>query len=231
MLGDHREELKAAQQGRKQYPELLSTLFYEARALAALGNIKQVNSRLDESLTLPPQRNWNPGGVMVYAGNALRAHGHKEASLQAFDRAIQWVKSRPEQEQKNRDTRGLLGYALYGGERWSEAQTLYMSLNAEFPDSITYLGYLGTIAARLGNRDKALGISDELKNIDQPYLFGSNTFWRARIAALLGEKEQAMVLLRDALAQGASHGSLYLNMDLELLSDYPPFQELIKPKG
>ena len=70
-----------------------------------------------------------------------------------------------------------------------------------------------------------------MKNFERPYLFGGNTFWRARIAVLLGEKEQALVLLRDALGQGTAYGSLYLNMDLEPLSDYPPFQELIKPKG
>jgi tetratricopeptide (TPR) repeat protein len=231
MLGNHRDELKAAQQSRRQYPEFLSTLYYEVRALAALGKIDAVKSRLDESLTLPQQRNWNPGKVMALAGNFLRAHGHREASLQALDRAIRWVESRPEEEQKDRDTRDLLGYALYRAERWPEAQALYQSLHEEFPDNINYLGYLGTIAARLENREKALSISDELKNIERPYLFGSNTFWRARIVVLLGEKEKAMVLLRDALAQGTSYGSLYLNMDLEPLSDYPPFQELIKPKG
>jgi len=231
MLGNHGDELKAAQQGRKQYPELLSTLYYEVRALAALGRIKKVNSRLDESLTLPPQRNWNPGKVMAYAGNVLRAYGYTEASLDILDRAIQWVESRPDEEQKDRDIKDLLGYALYRAERWQEAQAQYQSLYKEFSESISYLGYLGAIAARLGNREKALGISDELKNIDRAYLRGSHTFCRARIAALLGEKEQAMVLLRDALAQGASYESLYTNMDLESLSYYPPFQELIKPKG
>jgi tetratricopeptide (TPR) repeat protein len=231
MLGNHKNELKAAKQGRKQHLELLSTLWYEVRALAALGKIKEVNSRLDESLTLPPQRGWNPAWVMAYAGNALRAYGHNQESLKAYERAIQWVESRPEEEQKDPDIRDLLGYAFYGSEKWPEAQILYQSLHEEFPDSITYQGRLGTTAARLGNRENAMRISENLKNIERSYLFGSHTFWRTRIVALLGEKEQAMVLLRDALAQGVSYGSLYLNMDLEPLSDYPPFQELIKPKG
>ena len=62
--------------------------------------------------------------------------------------------------------------------------------------------------------------------------------WRARIAAILGEKELAMRLLQEALEQGVNCqyrwlGRPYIhpNMDLEPLCDYPPFQELIKPKG
>ncbi len=231
MLGNHEDELKAAQQGRRQSPELLSTHWYEVRALAALGKIEEVNSRLDESLTFPPQRGWNPAWVMAYAGNELRAHGYKASALQAFERAILWVENRPEEEKKNRSLQSLLGYVQYGAERWQEAQNIYQSLHDQFPDSMTYQGYLGAIAARLGNREKALSISEELKNIERPYLFGNNTYWRACIASLLGAKEQAMVLLRDSLAQGVSYGRLHADMDLEPLSDYPPFKELIKPKG
>ena len=57
------------------------------------------------------------------------------------------------------------------------------------------------------------------------------------IAALLGEKELAVRLLQEALSQGVLYqlqlGLYYIhpNMDLEPLYDYPPFQELIKPKG
>ena len=231
MLGNHEEELKAAQQGRKQSPEFLSNLWYEVRALAALGKIEEVNSRLDESLTLPPQRGWNPAWVMAYAGDELKAQGYKEAALQALERAIRWVENRSEEEKKDQSLRDLWAYALYGAERWEEAKNIYQSLHEEVPDSVTYQGYLGTIAARLGNREEALRISEELKNIERPYLFGNQTYWRACIAALLGEKEQAMVFLRDALAQGVSYGRLYGDMDLEPLLDYPPFKELIKPKG
>ena len=74
-------------------------------------------------------------------------------------------------------------------------------------------------------------ISGELRDIDRPYMFGNHTYWRACIAALLGEKEEAMNLLREALAQGVSYTRLHPDMDLEPLWDYPPFQELIKPKG
>jgi hypothetical protein len=33
-------------------------------------------------------------------------------------------------------------------------------------------------------------------------MWGNHNYWRACIAALLGEREQAVTLLREALAQG-----------------------------
>jgi serine/threonine protein kinase/tetratricopeptide (TPR) repeat protein len=231
MLGNHEDELKAAQQGRKQYREFLSSLWYEVRALIALGRIEDVSKRLDESLTLPPQRGWNPGEVMSAAGQYLRVHGYKEASLQMLDRAVKWFESRPKEESETRIHRSSLARALYIAERWEEAQALYGALHEEFPDIVDYLGHLGTLAARMGDREKALRVFDQLEDIKRPYLFGNNTYWRARIAALQGEKENAMRLLRDALGQGVSYRRLDTDMDLEPLFDYPPFKELIEPKG
>ena len=87
------------------------------------------------------------------------------------------------------------------------------------------------MAARRGDKSEALKISDELKNINKPYLFGNHTYWRACIAALLGESRQAVALLNEAFAQGQYFGaSVLCDMDLELLRNYKPFQELLRPK-
>ena len=66
------------------------------------------------------------------------------------------------------------------------------------------------------------------------------SFRSACIIALLGDKERATALLRDAVAQGSGtedepdsygYGFIYRHsMDLESLRGYPPFDELIKPK-
>ena len=63
-----------------------------------------------------------------------------------------------------------------------------------------------------------------------PYIWGNHTYWGARIASLLGEKERAVMMLREALSQGRWYTQLHADMDLEPLRDYPPFQELVKPK-
>ena len=75
---------------------------------------------------------------------------------------------------------------------------------------------------RRGDKEEALRISKELKDIERPYLFGEHTYWRACIA----------LLLRESFAQGKEYGVfLHRDMDLEPLRNYKPFQELLRPKG
>jgi len=231
MLGNHKQELKAARQSRKQFPELLSALWYEVRALAALGKIKEVNDCIDKCLTLPAQTNWNHGQVMLLGGLELREHGYREASLDMLERAIGWFKTKLREEADSQSHRHGLGRALYASEKWAEAQSIYKTLHSEFPKNMDYLGYLGVIAARRGENEEAQKIGTQLKNREDKYLFGNHTYWRACIAALLGKKERAVLLLRESLSQGRSYHQLYPDMNLELLRDFPPFKELIRPKG
>jgi tetratricopeptide (TPR) repeat protein len=231
MLGNHKKELKAARKGRKQHPVRLEVVLYEARALAALGRIKKINSLIDESLTLPPQEE-KPFQIMLETGQELRAHGHKEASLQVLGRALKWFESRPAEESGSRSHRYGLARVLYEAERWEEAQRVFEGLYEEFSNGINYLGYLGSIAARKGDKEEALRISTLLENSgDDDFRGRFSYFHRACIAALLGEKDSAVRLLREALDKGWIYDWLHPVMDLEPLRDYEPFKELMKPKG
>jgi hypothetical protein len=91
---------------------------------------------------------------------------------------------------------------------------------------------LGLLAARKGNLKEARKISDELKKMSRPYLFGRHTYWCTRIASLLGKKQRAVELLRESFAQGNRYGTyLHQIIDVEPLKDYPPFKELMRPRG
>ncbi|MCI0698147.1 protein kinase [candidate division KSB1 bacterium] len=231
-LGDHRQELKAAQHGRRQYPDMLRILAYEARALAALGRIEEGNERLDEGLALPPQGEWTPTRVMEQTAAELREHGHRQAAFAVLDRAISWYQNRPSKEAATASHRYGLGRTLYMAERWEEAQALFEKLAVEDSSHIDYQGHLGTIAARRGEVERARRIAEQLQRLQRPYLSGNHTYWRAKIAALSGERERAVTLLREAFAQGYNYGAhVSRDMDLESMRDYPPFQELMKPKG
>ena len=126
--------------------------------------------------------------------------------------------------------------ALYESERWDEADALFKELSAEFLTSVTYRGYVGVTAARRGDVEAANEIDAQLLSVDRPYLLGFNTYWRSRIAAVLGDREHAVSLLREALAAGQrQYGGnqywIHAVMDFESLVDYPQFQELVRPKG
>ena len=76
-----------------------------------------------------------------------------------------------------------------------------------------------------------------LGSIQRPF-FGQPTLWRARIAALLGERDSAVGFLRDAISQGLmpldlTQGLgypmlLHRDMDFESLREYQPYLDLIR---
>ena len=231
-LGEHEKELEIAKLARKRFPNSFEPLEYEVRALAALGKIEEVRKLIEESLTLTkPSTAGTPGGIMRTAGVELRAHGYADAATTSFDQAIEWYRSRPAEELDSLFRYGY-GLTLYYARRWEEAKSIFEEYAKEAPDNIEYQGYLGCIAARQGDREKALKASEWLKNLKQPYLRGKHTYYRACIAAILGEKDQAVTLLKESFLQGYTYGlHLHSDFEFESLWDYPPFKELLKPKG
>jgi tetratricopeptide (TPR) repeat protein len=238
LLGDHKKELKEARKGRKQYPDKRIMVILEFRALAALGRIEELNESLDEYMASPQAASDPPTGLWLWTGLELRAHGHREASLEVFRQALQWIESLRGEEVKVW-RRFWVSQYLYASERWEEAREIYEDLYREDPNNIGRLTILGCLAARRGDREEALRISSLLEADKEPYRFGRTAFYRARIAALLGEKELAVNLLKEALAQGVVYiyllnpvrAFIHPMMDFEPLYDYLPFQELMKPKG
>ena len=174
----------------------------------------------------------NPGnlGNMYYSVCLeLRAHGFGDAATEMFDRVIRWVRALPADEFDSQG--GGLKYALIAAGRWDEARSEFEVLLETSPDNIEYLGGLGVIAAGDGAPDRARNFSNRLAAIDRPYLFGAHTLWQARIAAMLGERDEAVRLLRRAFDERVSHG-LWTHRDIyfESLRGYEPFEALIRPR-
>jgi serine/threonine-protein kinase len=231
MLGNYKRELKEALRGREQFPESLRLLANEVDALAALGRTRDLQTLFEESKTLPPMSGYSPGDIMLRAGRELRAHGFREDASRTSEQALEWFESRPEQEKASRMNRYGRARTLYVLERWGEAKALFMGLHSDVPGYINYFGYLGAAAAHEGEKEEALQISKELEEDKRPYLYGNPTYWRARTAAILGDKEAAVNLLRQATKEGYYYSSIHPTEDFESLADYPPYIQLMKPKG
>jgi tetratricopeptide (TPR) repeat protein len=104
----------------------------------------------------------------------------------------------------------------------------------EAPDSLFYQGAYATVLLHCGgSRAEAMKIADALAKVERPYLYGSHLYNRARILAMLGDREGAVRALQEAFAQGYDWNGLemHLSNDWNLIRDYPPFIELMKPKG
>ncbi len=217
MLGDYRGELKASRRGLLLFPDRGYLIRGVVRASAALGRFDELNDILSEK---PAQI-----GLMQVAALELRAHGYSQESEELLERVIQWYKA-----QEPIDRPGL-AWVLYAAERFEEARTLYQELATEYPKDLENSGYLGAIAARLGEREEALRISRWLAEVGNEHIGGYHTYRRACIAAQLGDLDVAMGLLNEARDQGYfTIYSFHRDIDLEPLRDHPGFQEFIPPE-
>jgi tetratricopeptide (TPR) repeat protein len=237
MLGDDRQALEVGQRARRLYPQRLSALYFEALSLATLGRVDELAELLDQGQALSAQPGPTLAGVMTGTALELRAHGQPEAARQLLGRAIRLYETSAA-EAGDSLVSGDHMFALYEAERWDEVErageALLRALPTAWPLPTAWrvrAGF-GLLAARRGDRDQAEQVSAWLRDLDRPYLFGRHTVLRARIAAVLGEHERAVNLLKEAFAQGSSYGAIWhLYLDFASLQDYPPFQELMRPKG
>ena len=229
MLGDYEEELQAAREGMQRFPESEGYLWREARAWAALGRLDEVAADLEAMRSMYSRETLGDyfGLVAVF----LRTHGHRDRAEEIFDETIEWFRSRPQDAER---IRAGLAYWLYQAERWNDAQRLYDELAQEYPENSQYLAGLGRLAARRGDTTGALTVSEELRRFESPHPIGQRTMDRARIAALLGDAERATTLLGQAIEQSPQWGLhifVHSDIDFDSVRDYPPWQELMRPKG
>jgi tetratricopeptide (TPR) repeat protein len=231
LLGRHEEELRVAITAKKIFPSALATRADEMYALAALGRIDDLRRAADDLLSLGQSPSAGTlGGALRTVANELRTHGHRAESTELAMRGIARYRGRPQDVQQRENIRSGLAQALYVVEQWEDAAKIVVTLLNEHRDNPVYVGLAGAIAARMGNRDAALKHSAALARM--PADGGVASLLRAQIAAVLGDKQAAMDLLRDAAAQGYPYSlTLHQNVDFESLRGYAPFDEFMRPKG
>jgi len=249
-LGDYRNELRIARDLTRRDPNRLASINLEIHALAGLGKASDVLDRVAQAWSLPPDPLMlyrlgrlttgrpvlvNTAGRLCYeAALELQAHGHPDAAREAADRAVTWYHAQRAEDQSQPEYRYSLARSLELVGRYEEADSLMQGLAAEDSSNVDYQGTLGVLAARRGEGARAQRTDQALAASSVPFLIGLNTYYRAQIAAVLGDRDRAVGLLRDAIAHGAAGdpwNRLHSEPAFGSLHDYPPFQELLRPKG
>jgi predicted Zn-dependent protease len=223
----------------------------EVRALAALGRAAEINERLIDAPSLPPQPGWSPADIALIAALELAAHDHQADAPAAGAWAVRWLEGRPPAEVSSVANRFRLALAYYVNGRVDDARRMLEGLASEraagvpdyatmrwiavitgdSPDRVTVQGFLGVLAARQERRADAMGFERTLQAMSPRFLYGRHTMWRARIHAVLGEPDAAVALVQEAFAQGYPRGGvMHLYPSLRSLRDYPAYQELLTPK-
>lgn len=241
-LGEHHRELQVAERAREQYPDNVAMFRLELLALAALGRVQVVSKRLDEMGTFASHPFRTPGTVMRETALELRAHGYSEPARAVLDRALAWFAARAQDEQASESYRFQLAQTLLVADNPERARALVEDLARRQPGNVSYLGLLGVLAAQRHDQREAEHVDSLLRLVRGPYLRGLPTYWRAAIAAQLGDQERSVTFLTQAIAQGlaeeflASQGlfrghSLHSDSYFEPLHGYAPFEQLLRPKG
>ena len=229
-LAEYRKELGVVRRARRRFPQDAAGLWLESRALVALGRQREVEEVLDPIRSFAVADGRSPGAVLAMVAWEMRAHGQPEAAQRTAERAVAWYDAR-RGAASGPDVAGLAGALLAAG-RWDAARALCESLAARHPGNIAVQGALGVLAARRGDSAEVRRRGGELAALASPGNRGQVIYWRAGIAAHLGDLEAAMALLRDAHAAGFRfRAGLDSDGTLQPLWGTEAFREFLRPRG
>ena len=224
LLGRHGAELQAARELRRRFPDRRVGLTLEVRALAALGDTAAIDSVLAAAGTLPPDTYWSQGGAMVVAAEDLVAHGYREAGMALAERALEWLAPRQALGPSLQAHRYWYSDASYLLGRWADARRAAEALVRDDPGNLQYRGMAAAASARLGDRGAERRLGAQVPRERGKYLM-----FRARLAAVSGDREKAAGLARSAVGAGVD-GLAWVHttavVDLRLLG---PFVDSLPP--
>ena len=232
MVGEHERELDAGRRGRRQHPEAMGPLLYEARAHAALGDADAVSRIGDEAVALASDRFMSAGEMLFTAARELKSHGQVTAAGDLLARAIDWQRDRSAVRSPTVPDRLALARMHYEADQLMDAAEILSLLQRERPDDADVVGSAGTLAARMGNEEAARGALSALRAKTGRFRYGRHLLWAGRIAAVLGDTVTALSLLRGAFARGCGHDvALHTDIDLSRLADDKRYREMLRPAG
>jgi len=233
-LGRHADELAVARAGLRTSAGAVHLLVDEASALAALGRGDEA-----ERLASAWVKDRAPGAVFQgeqaeCVALELRAHGDPVRSRRVLERTAAWYGESGAPAAAGDDSLPCLwdrfSVHYYLGE-WKVVRAAYEQRLVSDSASIKAHAALGAIAAHEMDRSAAQSADSWLARRNDPLA----TVARARLAAIVGDRDRAAALLRQALQQGLN-GKLYLlyihlDPDFEALHDTPGYRDLLRPRG
>jgi tRNA A-37 threonylcarbamoyl transferase component Bud32 len=227
VLGDHRKELDVALERRRRFPVEAQSLDLEIAARAAMGQHDEVTRLLDQATGKPT--GWDSGPGLAYV--EFLAHGHEGMARAILPRVLSTYEgfaTRPGAIRADSAAfaTGLLAAQNYGRSReWWKRLASVQDTSGEARRNLAYL------AAREGDREAAAREIGQWELHPPAFSPGLVSYRRAQIAADLGDKSGAIVLLRQAFAEGYQFSSsIHRDIQLQSIWNDPGFRDLIRPK-
>ncbi|HEX6644918.1 MAG TPA: hypothetical protein VF037_09570, partial [Gemmatimonadales bacterium] len=238
MAGEYDRQLDMGRSVESRFPKDTRGLNYQVRALAALGRTDSLDAILSRSFLVARASGWDAVGLSLHmlAFDELRAHGHDAPAGRLLERAVAYYEAAPDSlrtvpRQRLEMARALLRLGrLADARRVAEELTRERGLSREV--LIAAHSAIGVAAAAAGDSAGAAAEDAWLAGASSRFTFGTQTAARARIAAVLGRREEAVRLLHQSVVEGHPYdNNKHLDFELQRLRGYPPFEEWLKPKG
>jgi tetratricopeptide (TPR) repeat protein len=244
LLGRYDEELATADRVPLAAP--LSRVWLRGRALAALSRPTAALMLIDSALSLPvetandiglapytdgrPQYSATPGWVSWWIACELAVHGDTVAARQAAARGVAWYRIRPTEERATLEERLVATWSLELLGEYAEAEEMVRQLLAEDSANVDFRGELAGLAAERGDTALADTLDRWLAAQPAARVSWSASVYRARVAALLGRRDDAVARTRDALDEGAWPMWIHLDPALAPLRGRRDFVALTAPR-
>jgi len=239
LLGRHDEELVAARDAMRRYPNDVTIAAYELRALAALGDVRAVVTalaRLDGSVASVAER----AALRVTTATEFLAH-HPDVGGDIARDVTAWFDSMPSTERDDPAIRRHDARALLLSGRAHDAhrrlQPLTTRMNAPATMSLALMGLAGNVAAADGDSAAArrwmrlLAAREQaMTTAARGLTWGESPYWRATIAARLSDSAAVLSLLREARRQGlAMEPAVHAEPAFASMRRWPPLAVIISP--
>ena len=229
MAGAYDRTLRLARDQRAKTPDTGVLAGWQLRAYAGLARGGEAALALADTMARAATAD-SLGDVLLFVGlwGALefRAHGDTATASQLLKIARDWMASHPEPAPI--PVRQLREGMLLLGSRMPDSAAVRFTSLARDPRNPQGVGFLALTYAARGDKARARVVADSLGRSSHPS--GADEFWRAAIVGALGDREQAVQLLRKASSDGQGMQQWHYHVALESLHGYPAFEELVRPK-
>jgi DNA-binding winged helix-turn-helix (wHTH) protein/tetratricopeptide (TPR) repeat protein/TolB-like protein len=242
LLGRYDDELELARRWKGDSHGWLHVPSYvEARALIGLGRLDEL-----QLLIADAQTRKDAGNFVFQIAYVLDGHGYRSESIEMAEWSHQWYVDTGLFEQGSVACERCIADSLRWVGRYAEALEVYLEVEHQEPDNPRWWAGIGICAANVGDRDNAeamIARFEELreKTGSSEYTMPRQYSWampgvaawgQAGIESALGNRDDALRLLREAIAQGWYEYMWIHSWDsFRDLRDDPEFQELVRPKG
>jgi hypothetical protein len=160
----------------------------------------------------------------------LDVHGDVSAAWIAAARGATWCNGRPAHDRAAPEIRFFDALFLEESQAFDSAQAVMRGLMAEDSSNVAFRGIMAGLAAERGDTSTALRLDGWLARHSADGDSWGPSYYRARVATLLGRPADAVALVRASIERGAWPSYIHIDPVLHRLASRADYRGLTSPR-